>query len=82
MDKSEVLLFYTGVMYTVLQALAVVDTLVLISTLLIQSFRRIGWTAYDNVYRYIFIVFYPMIYSVRLVDNWLIVLLLLTFYVT
>jgi len=81
MDKSEVLLFYTGVMYTVLQALAVVDTLVLISTLLIQSFRRIGWTAYDNVYRYIFIVFYPMIYSVRLVDNWLIVLLTVNRYI-
>ena len=63
------------VMLTVLQSLAVADTLVLISTLLTQSFRYVGWTAYNYIYGYIFIVFYPLTYCVRLVDTWLTVLL-------
>jgi len=50
------------VVLTVLQSLAVADTVVLISTLLTQSFRYVGWTAYNNVYGYIFIVFYPLTY--------------------
>jgi len=51
------------VVLTVLQSLAVADTLVLISTLLTQSLRYIGWAAYNNVYGYIFIIFYPLTYS-------------------
>jgi len=66
---------------TVLQALAVVDTLVLVSTLLTQSLRQIGWAAYNNVYGHIFIIFYPLMYCVRLVDTWLTVLLTVDRYI-
>ena len=53
---------------TVLQSLAVADSLVLISTLLTQSLRYIGWTAYNNVYGYIFIIFYPLTYCNTIVS--------------
>ena len=46
--------------YVVLQSLAVVDTVYLVSTLLNHSLRYVGWTAYKNVYGYVFIVFYPL----------------------
>jgi len=46
----------------VLQSLAVADTLVLVCTLLTWSLRYVGWSAYNNVYHYIFIVFYPLTY--------------------
>ena len=69
------------VINTVLQSLAVADTLVLISTLFVQSFRHVGWTAYNNVYGHIFIVFYPLTYCVRLVDTWLTVLLTVNRYI-
>jgi len=59
----------------------VVDTLVLMSTLLNRSLRYVGWSAYKNVYGGVFIVFYPMMYCVRLVDNWLIVLLTVDRYI-
>ena len=74
------LLIHTVVL-TVLQALAVADTLVLVSTLLTQSLRQIGWAAYNNVYGHIFIIFYPITYCVRLVDTWLTVLLTVDRYV-
>jgi len=71
----------TMVVLTVLQALAVADTLVLVSTLLTQSIRYTGWTAYNDVYGHIFIVFYPLMYCVRLVDTWLTVLLTVDRYI-
>jgi len=47
-------------LHTVLQTLAVVDTLALVCTLLNWSLRYIGWTAYNNIYHYVFIVSYPL----------------------
>ena len=58
-NKSRLLL-------TVLQSLAVADTLVLISTLLTQSLRNVGWAAYNSVYGSVFIVFYPLTYCTAL----------------
>ena len=67
--------------WSVLQSLAVADTLVLLSTLLTRSLRYIGCAAYINVYGYIFIIFYPLTYCVRLIDNWLVVLLTVDRYI-
>jgi len=71
MDNNGRAMFFCAV----LQSLAVADTLVLICTLMTRSLRYVGWTAYNNVYGYIFIVFYPLSYCVRLVSTWLTVLL-------
>jgi len=49
--------------------------------LLTRSLRYIGCAAYINVYGYIFIIFYPLTYCVRLIDNWLVVLLTVDRYI-
>ena len=64
-----------------LQALAVADTLVLISAILLRSMRYVGWDAFDNVYDYIFVVLYPCVYFFRLADTWLTVMLTIDRYI-
>ena len=64
-----------------LQALAVADTLVLISAILLRSMRYVGWDAFDNVYDYIFVILYPCVYFFRLADTWLIVILTIDRYI-
>ena len=65
-----------------LQALAVADTLVLISAILLRSMRYVGWEAFDNIYHYIFVVLYPCVYFFRLADTWLTVMLTIDRYIT
>ena len=65
-----------------LQCLAVTDSTVLLSTLVLRSLRywyyftRGGWlSGYIAVYHYIFRWLYPLVYFFRLTDTWLTVLL-------
>ena len=64
-----------------LQALAVADTLVLISAILLRSMRYVGWDAFSNIYHHIFIVLYPCVYFFRLADTWLTVMLTIDRYI-
>ncbi len=58
-----------------LQALAICDTLVLISSILLRCLRYVGWAAYQEIYHYVFLALFPMVYFFRLADTWLTVLL-------
>ena len=64
-----------------LQALAVADTLVLVSSILLGSMRRVGWDAFDSIYHYIFLPLYPCLYFFRLVDTWLTVMMTIDRYI-
>lgn len=71
-----------------LQVLALADTTVLITSLILRSFRylyaytRWMWLApYNSVYHYIFRWLFPFVYFFRLVDTWLVVLLTVDRYI-
>ena len=61
---------------TYLQALALTDTLVLFSSMLLHGFYYIAhcfgvWQSYLDSYHYIFLVVYPCVYVFRLAGVWL-----------
>ena len=66
---------------TVLQALTIADTCVLLLTLLLRSFRYLDIPSYMIVYHHIFRWLYPMAYFLRLVDTWFSVLLTVDRYI-
>lgn len=65
----------------VLQALAIADTLVLVFTLFLRSFRYVGIPGYDEMLPYVFPWAFPTMYQIRLVDTWLTVLLTVDRYI-
>ena len=72
----------------ILQGLAVTDTLVLLATLLLRSLRYLhyylhwAWLGpYMAAYKYIFYCLFPLVYFLRLIDTWLIVLLTIDRYI-
>lgn len=65
----------------VLQALAIADTMVLVLTLLLRSFRYVGIPGYDEMLPYVFPWAFPTMYQIRLVDTWLTVLLTVDRYI-
>ncbi|KAK2140274.1 hypothetical protein LSH36_1411g00000 [Paralvinella palmiformis] len=64
-----------------LQTLAVADTLVLISSILLRSMRFVHWRAYDDVFHYVFLALYPCVYFFRLADIWITVLMTVDRYI-
>ena len=69
-----------------LMALAVADSWVLISTILLRSIRYIYYhmgyfKSYLDIYHYVFLALYPSLYFIRLVCTWLVVLLTVDRYI-
>ncbi|KAK2149093.1 hypothetical protein LSH36_468g04014 [Paralvinella palmiformis] len=64
-----------------LQALAIADTLILISSILLRSMRYVGWQSYNDVYHYIFVSLYPCVYFFRLTDTWITVVMTIDRYI-
>lgn len=71
-----------------LQALAIADTSVLLSTVLLRSLRYMHYFAkapflgpYMAVYHYIFRVLFPLVYFIRLTGTWITVLLTIDRYI-
>ncbi|KAK2154928.1 hypothetical protein LSH36_253g01012 [Paralvinella palmiformis] len=64
-----------------LQALAVIDTLILICSILLRSMRYVNWSSYNDVYHYIFISLYPCVYFFRMADTWITVLMTVDRYI-
>ncbi|KAK2149091.1 hypothetical protein LSH36_468g03022 [Paralvinella palmiformis] len=64
-----------------LQALAIADTLILISSILLRSMRYVGWQSYNDVYHYIFVSLYPCVYFFRLADTWITVVMTIDRYI-
>lgn len=70
----------------VLQWLAIFDTLVLLSTILLRSLRYLhiqvgGLDGYIDVYKHIFVCLYPCVFFFRFVDTWLTVVLTIDRYI-
>lgn len=69
-----------------LKCLAIVDTLILIVMLLLQSLRYIDICFLPlgnlrNVYGHMFVVLYPLVYLLRLAEMWLTVMLTIDRYI-
>ena len=58
-----------------LQTLAIADSLILISSILLRSLRFVNWKAYNDVFHYVFLALYPCVYFFRLADTWITVLM-------
>ena len=64
-----------------LQILAITDTLILISSILLRSLRYVNWSPYNAIYDYVFISLYPSVYFFRLADTWITVLMTIDRYI-
>ncbi|KAK2141097.1 hypothetical protein LSH36_1164g00048 [Paralvinella palmiformis] len=64
-----------------LQALALADTLILASSILLRSLRYVGWRAFNDLYHYVFVSLYPCVYFFRLADTWITVVMTIDRYI-